>query len=157
MSRVDSIANFAQKRDAEKMKKEMELIRRIEDYKAQIKALKPRIDELIIVGNACVEHGIPLSGKEWGGHEGYDTHQFFSNSWSHLCGFIYECDKETRKPLPITKVGKLGGGACDWNLITDGVEINVSGDIAHVLRMFLEQFDEFETEFYKYVDKVTTQ
>ena len=124
-------------------------LKRIEDYKAKIRKLKPRIDELLEVGNACLEHKIPLTGGSWGGHEGYDTHQFFSNSWSHLVGFI------GNKNEPITQVGKIGGGACGWNLTTDGVTINVSGDIERVLKYFLDDFDKFETEFYAYVDKVT--
>ena len=41
------------------------------------------------------------------------------------------------------------------NLTTDGVNINVSGGVERVLKYFLDEFDEFETEFYKYVDKVT--
>ena len=105
---------------------------------------------MLEVGNACLEHGISLTGSAWGGHEGYDTHQFISNSWSHLVGFISE-----EKNKPFTKVGKIGGGACDWNLTTDGVSINVNGDVERVLKLFLDGFDAFEAEFYAYVDKVT--
>lgn len=155
MSRIDNIMNFAQRKEIEQAEKEMAKLNRIEEYKERIRALKPRIDELLVVGNACLEHGIKLDGKAWGGHEGYDTHQFFSNSWSHLTGFIYEYNQTTRKPMPIIKVGKIGGGACDYNLTTDGVSINVSGDVEYVLKKFLDDFDTFETEFYNYVDKVT--
>lgn len=155
MSRIDNIMNFAQRKEIEQTEKEMAKLNRIEEYKERIRALKPRIDELLMVGNACLEHGIKLEGKAWGGHEGYDTHQFFSNSWSHLTGFIYEYNQTTRKPMPIIKVGKIGGGACNYNLTTDGVSINVSGEVEYVLKKFLDDFDTFETEFYNYVDKVT--
>lgn len=155
MSRIDNIANFAQKKEEEKVAKEMAKLNRIEEYKEKIRALKPRINELLAVGNACLEHNIELEGQAWGGHEGYDTHQFISNSWSHLVGFIKEYDKTTRKPLPFTKVGEIGGGACHYNLITDGVNIDVSGDVEWVLKDFLTDFDKFEMEFYNYVDKVT--
>ena len=57
--------------------------------------------------------------------------------------------------MPFTKVGKIGGGACTWNLKTDGNEIIVDGEVERVLKMFLEQFNEFEEEFYKYVDGLT--
>jgi hypothetical protein len=157
MNRVDNITKFAQKKAEEQIAKENETMQRIEAYKEQIKALKPRIDELLMVGNACLEHGIKLEGKAWGGHEGYDTHQFISNSWSHLCGFISEYNQSARKHMPFTKVGKIGGGACNYNLTTDGVSINVSGDVEYVLKKFLDDFDTFETEFYNYVDKVTAQ
>ena len=157
MSRVDNIVNFAQRREDEQTRKENAKLNRIEEYKNKIKALKPRIDELLKVGNACLTYGISLKGQAWGGHEGYDTHQFISNGWSHLCGFISEYDKVTGKDMPFTKVGKIGGGACDYNLTTDGLTINVSGDIEYVLKKFLDDFDTFEMEFYNYVDTVTAQ
>ena len=149
MSRVDKIEKFAIKKEKEILNAEKSELQRIEDYKEKIIELKPRIDDLLEVGNACLEHKIPLTGQSFGGHEGYDTHQFISNSWSHLVGFIYENNK------PFTKVGKIGGGACDWNLTTDGVTVNVSGNIEDVLKYFLDDFDTFETEFYAYVDKIT--
>ena len=155
MSRVDNIKNFANKREAELTREKERSLNKIEEYKAHIKTLKPRIDELLEVGNACLEHGIPLTGSRWGGHEGYDTHQFFTNSWSHLVGFVAEF-KNGKQNL-LTKVGKAGGGACNFNLITDGETINVSGNVEYVLKAFVDDFDEFETEFYKYVDKVTAQ
>ena len=151
MNRVDNIKKFANKRDIEQIQKKEDTLNRIEEYKAHIKTLKPRIDELLKVGNACLEYGIELNGRSWGGHEGYDTHQFFSNSWSHLVGFIND-----GKDKPITKVGKRGGGACNWELETNGIDIEVSGNIERVLKYFIDEFDEFETEFYKYVDKVTS-
>ena len=150
MNRVDNIKKFANKRDIEQTQKKEDTLNRIEEYKAHIKTLKPRIDELLEVGNACLVYGIELNGRSWGGHEGYDTHQFISNGWSHVTGFISEGNK-----LPFTKVGKIGGGACTWNLKTDGNEIIVDGEAERVLKMFLEQFNEFEEEFYKYVDGLT--
>lgn len=148
MSRIDNIARFAEKREKDEAEKKAASLRNIEEYKAKIRELKPRIDELLEVGNACLEHKIPLVGSGWGCHEGYDTHQFFSNGWSHLVGFVGGGNK-------ITKVGKIGGGACDYNLITDGETIDVSGDIEYVLKSFVEGFDTFEKEFYAYVDTVT--
>lgn len=150
MSRVDNIKNFAMKKEEELMNAEELKLQRIQDYKEKIRELKPRIDELLEVGNACLEHKIPLTGSGYGCHEGYDTHQFISNGWSHLVGFISEGNNN-----PFTKIGKIGGGACDWNLTTDGETINVSGNIERVLKYFLDGFDTFETEFYAYIDKVT--
>lgn len=67
MSRIDNIKNFAQKREEEAIAKEKALQQRIENYKTQILALKPRIDELIAVGNACLDNNISM--------ECHDTHQ----------------------------------------------------------------------------------
>lgn len=149
MSRVDNIIKFAQRREEEKSTQENAKQKRIEAYKEQIRVLKPRIDELLEVGNACKKHGIALNGSSWGGHEGYDTHQFISNAWSHLVGFISE-----GKDTPFTKVGKIGGGACNYNLTTDGEIIIVTGDVESVLKSFVEGFDTFEEEFYAYVDRI---
>ena len=156
MSRIDNIAKFAQKREEEKMSKEQLRLQQIEEYKERIKALRPRIDELLEVGNACLEHDIPLTGEAWGGHQGYDTHQFITNGWSHLLGFVQNRDMDTRKLLPFNKLGIWGGGCCDYNLETDGIIVNALGsDTLYVLKRFVNEFDEFENEFYKYVDKVT--
>ena len=154
MSRIDNIAKFAQKKEQEQTAKEIAKIRQIEEYKAIIKSFKPRIDELLAVGNACLKHNIPLEGRAWGGHEGYDTNQFVSNSWSHLVGFVMEYEQDTKRPV-FKRVGKLGGGACNYNLKTDGETIEVSGDVLGVLKSFVDRFDQFETEFYKYVDSIT--
>lgn len=149
MNRVDNIISFANKKEMELTKKREDSLTKIEMYKEHIRTLKPSIDELLKVGNACLRYGIPLeSGFS---QQEYKTHQFISNGWSHLTGFIRESNNK-----PFTKVGKIGGGACNYNLITDGEIINVSGEVEYVLRRFLEDFDTFETEFYKYVDNVTT-
>lgn len=157
MNRIDNIAKYAHKKEEEKNNKEMIIAQQIEEYKEKIKSFKSRIDELLVVGNACLEHGIPLDGKAWGGHEGYDTNQFITNSWSHLLGFVSVYDHNARKSLPFTKIGIMGGGACNYNLATDGEIIEVSGNVSYVLKKFVENFDEFEMEFYKYVDKITAQ
>ena len=155
MDRIEGIMAYAKERDEEKIRKEAEKARRIEVLKKHIRTLKPRMDELIKVGNACEENGVPLTGKSFGGHEGYDTHQFYTNSWSHLLGFVKEFDPETREELPIRKLGIFGGGACDYNLVTDGVTISVEKNALRVLERFAKEFDEFEEEFFKYVDKLT--
>ena len=152
MSRVDNIKRYAERREQAKIDSENLSAKRIEEYKTKIKELKPRIDELLAVGNACRENGIPLEGNSiWGGHEGYDIHQFISNEWSHVTGFISEGSDDK----PFTRIGKVGGGACDWNLKTDGNTIFVDGRIEYVLKRFLDEFDEFEAKFYEYVDDIT--
>lgn len=155
MDRVNNILKYAQKKEIEKTEKEMAIATQIKEYKEKIKSLKPKIDELLLVGNACLENKIPLEGQAWGGHEGYDTHQFITNSWSHLLGFVNNYDRNTRKRLSFIKLGIHGGGACNFNLETDGIMIDVSGDELYVLKKFVDKFDEFESEFYKYIDNIT--
>lgn len=151
MSRIDDIKNYKHKCDSEKVNKEIEKQNKIEIYKEQIRTLKPRIEELLEVGNACNENGIELTGREWGGREGYDTHQFMTNSWSHLLGFV------GNKNSNITCLGIYGGGACNYHLETNGDFIEVSGDILYILKRFIDEFDRFEAEFYKYVDEIISK
>ena len=157
MNRIDNIKNFAQKKVDEQAAKENSIIQQTAEYKQKILSLKPRIDELLKVGNACLEYGIELNGQEWGGREAYDTHQFVTNSWSHLLGFVRKFNHDTRQQEPFAQIGIMGGGACHYNLATDGVTIEVSGNVLWVLKQFVDDFDTFETEFYKYVDRVTAK
>ena len=155
-NRINAIAEFAKRRDVEKMTKEMELLRQAEECKTKIRALEPRIDELLEVGNACVKNNIPLEGSAWGGHEGYDTHQFITNRWSHLVGFV---DRKNG----FAYLGIDAGGACGkYDFRTNGIDIydvheetkeKIAPSLYHMVK-FLEKFDEFEKEFYAYVDKV---
>ena len=156
-NRVNAIAAFAQRREDEAVAKEKALQQQVESYIKQIRELKPRIDELLTVGNACLKHNIPLTGQAWGGHEGYDTHQFFTNCWSHLVGFVHNKDNS------ITHLGIFAGGACgSYDFYTDGFEVYdrcgktgeiVTPNVWH-LKRFVAEFDKFENELYKYVDKV---
>lgn len=157
MNRIENIERFASEREKKEVMEQRQKEIRIEEYKEKIRSFKSRIDELIEVGNACLKNGIKLEGKEWGGHEDYDTHQFITNSWSHLLGFVGEKKPENRTEfLPIKKLGIYGGGCCYYNLETDGVTIYVSGKEAeYVLKRFVTEFDKFEKAFYEYVDKVT--
>lgn len=151
MNRLENIAAFVERREEKALQAEQTKNDNIKKYKEEIRALKPRIEELVKIGNACLQANIPLTGQSFGCHEGYDTHQFMSNSWSHLLGFI------NHNKGPIISMGIIGGGACNFNLITDGDLINVSGDEEFVLKRFLDNFDTFETEFYNYVDKITSK
>ena len=156
MNRVEAIERYAQRKEKEETKKKNATMDKVEAYKAQVRALQPRIAELIEVGNACLKHGIPLEYDGLGREESYENHQFISNGFSHLVGFIGE-GKTALGRKPFKMVGKVGGGACDYNLATDGVTMEVSGRVEDVLKMFLDGFDKFETEFYKYVDSVTAE
>lgn len=128
---------------------------------SEIQALKPRIDELIATGNACVQNNIPMTGHAFGMREGYDTNQFFTNSWSHLVGFVGNPD---RRPCHIEYLGINAGGACgSYDFRTDGERVfsvhekkptDVIAPSIEDMKHFLKRFDEFESSFYAYVDKV---
>lgn len=158
MSRIDNIKAYAQERVQTEKAREEERQFKCEELTEKIRALKPRIKELIEVGNACLVNGIALTGQAWGGHEGYDTHQFITNCWSHLVGFVQNGKSA------IFELGINAGGACGkWNFRTDGDKVyDVCGDerreasLEH-MQKFINKFDEFETTFYGYVDGITSK
>lgn len=155
--RLNNIDSFVEKKGREKMAKaenERLEIKRLID---EIKELQPRINDLLIVGNACLVNHIPLKGTGFGCQQGYDTHQFITNGWSHLLGFV---DKSIApQKLPFMYLGIQGGGFYTYDLETDGRTVYLSGrdgrDKIHVLNRFIKEFDKFEKEFYAYVDRVT--
>lgn len=151
---------------AMKAEKEKKLNDEKRSFEEKILSYKDRMYAMIEVAEFALKNGIPLTGSAWGGHEGYDTHQFFSNSWSHCLGFV-------KNSLGIFGIGIIAGGACgNVNLYFDGDE--VYGEIAqrnyktdkieyqqvdppyNYLKRCANEFDEFEREFYAYIEKVCT-
>ena len=123
-----------------------------------------RINDMIDVANFAIEHGISLSNSGWGGHEGYDTGMFITNSWSHLLGFVRDKDE------PIISIGINAGGACgnvSFRIDNDGFVygkestkdkynkpiIEIVNPPLRYLQRFEKEFDEFEKSFYAYIEK----
>ena len=136
--------------------KEIETKNRFDIALAKIKELKPRIDDLIKLANYAKDNGIDFNKRGWGGHEGYDTGMFYTNSWSHLVGFVNR--------NPITLLGIDAGGVCgDVDFRTNGEHtfglnrntMAIVEPSLYRMENFIKKFDEFEREFYAYVDKVT--
>ena len=162
MSRIDNIVKFAQKREDEKIAKEQALKQELDGCKTEIAKLKPRIDELISVANACIENGIDIDSYRYSHSSSYDTWEkgtFVTNSISHRVGFV------NPRQNKITQMGINAGGACGkWDFRTNGENTFSANEddstrttepLLHHCKEFLEKFDEFETEFYNYVDKIT--
>ena len=118
-------------------------------------------DELIDVANACVENNINIdtyhkalirNDDEW------EKGTFVTNSISHKIGFV------TQGKQKITYMGINAGGACGrWDFRTNGdCVVATDEDNSHITtkpslsqcKEFLNEFDEFETAFYNYVDKI---
>ena len=159
--RLDDLHGYAENESFIKRAAEKEKQKKIDNLISDIKALEPRIRNLIDTGNACLQSSIPLTVQGFGMREDYDTNQFFTNSWSHLVGFV---GNPHDKSCHIEFIGIDGGGACGvYNFRTDGVSVfsvnerNFSDiivpSVGHMER-FLKRFDEFESAFYNYVDKV---
>lgn len=159
--RIAALHDYMKNEENLKMAAEKQQDEKRESLILKIRSLAPRIDELIATGNVCLQNKIPLTGQAFGMREGYDTNQFFTNSWSHLVGFV---GNPHLQPCHIEFLGINGGGACGvYNFRTNGTDVfsvheNKPNDktppsIGHMER-FLNSFDTFESSFYAYVDSV---
>lgn len=137
-------------------KEESELEIRASNAKKSIRNLKHRIDALIEIANYSRGKGMDFHGRTgFGGHEGYDVGTFYTNSWSHLVGFVNDDE--------IKLLGITAGGACgDINFRTDGDKIYgqsketgaVVGPNLQHMEEFVKKFDIFESAFYGYIETI---
>lgn len=149
-SRIDAIAAFAQRRDDEIAFKQKQAEDREEFLKQTILGWSDRIQQLIDTANACIEHGIEFY-HYFSSDRNYDRGYFRTDGCSHILGFEFN----PYHPTTITRIGKEGGGCCHYDVYTDGNTIMATGDDRlWALEKFVETFDEFESKFYAYVDKV---
>ena len=149
-NRLNSIAAFAQRRDEDIANRRQQAIDKEEYLKKTILGQSDRINQLIDTANACVKHGIKFYTNS-ANRCHYDDGHFVTDSWCHSLGFEFNhC-----RPSVITRIGKMGGGACNFDVYTDGKTITATGsDRLWALSRFVEDFNEFETKFYAYVDKI---
>lgn len=161
MSRIDEIKAYAQRRDeneAKKVEKENEQKAMLEE---QVRSLAPRIKELIETANACTINGIEIDayGKRFDSY--YDKREygtFTTNGITHRVGFV-------KKGLSaIFELGIDAGGACgEWNFRTNGSDIyEIHEDrtqrrkaTIYWMSRFVNEFNEFESDFYNYIDSIT--
>ena len=149
-NRVNAIAAFAQRRDADIAAKKKQAEDREEFLKQKILGWNDRIQQLIETANTCVLYGVPICTDSIN-YRDYNHNYFRTDGCSHILGFEFN----PYHPSTITRIGKEGGGCCHFDVYTDGKTITATGsDRLWALERFVESFDEFETKFYAYVDKV---
>lgn len=149
-SRINAITEFAQRREEEVAIKKKQAEYREEYLKQTILGWTDRIQQLIDTANTCVKYGIRFY-HNWTSDRNYDGGHFITDSWCHILGFEFN----QHHPSTITRIGKEGGGCCDFDVFTDGKTITATGGSRlWALERFVESFDDFETKFYAYVDRV---
>lgn len=171
----NKIINHNVKIEKEKQKKEQK--RKTEEKKCleKIKKLQPRIKQIIEIGNLCIENNIFIGHKPCSDKRTYKEKCFETEGIKHQLGFypnnmqgypVYKC-------LYYDYIGIINGGFCgDWDfLINDKeiLEIKQEKDkhtpaLDHTstyrkptirqMTKFLNQFDEFEREFYKFIENL---
>lgn len=124
----------------------------------ELSNLAPRIKDLLIIGRALVDAGIPL-GKKTPFPD--DSNELVSNCWSHRVGYVvdYGCK---------FGIGMLGGGACGKHFAVDenGKTTSLGGsldgwfisekdyDFILKARAFIYGFDEFDKKVSEFVNNL---
>lgn len=124
----------------------------------EISNLKPRIADLIKIGQKCQDLGIAFPAKNEMHQFGYDS-RFVADGVNHDLGFITKNSK-------IRYLGiKNGGFDGPWDFYTNGTESfsianknYLNGDTGEPtiqdMKKFLKQFDSFESAFYQWIDSL---
>ena len=160
--RINKIAERRNILDAQQRAIECGKIKTIGDLANGIKALTPRIKELITVGVALLANNIPF-GKVSGGWEAHE--EFITNGITHELGFFFKFAKDNS---PLLGIGIKGGG-CDGHDLAVNADgefvININPykkgynydgyyDYCRKYKQFIKDFDEFEKKVYQYVDNL---
>ena len=147
-------ARDAEAKNTAKNEEEKEKARLIQE----ISNLKPRIADLIKIGQKCQDLGIDFPIKNEMSRFGYDS-RFEADGINHDLGFITKNSK-------IRYLGiKNGGFDGPWDFYTNGTESfsianknYLNGDTGEPtiqdMKKFLKQFDSFESAFYQWIESL---
>ena len=158
MSRLEKINQYAILKEQRDEQARIDKEKHLEEMKQSIQALAPRVKELCSLIKALD------SNKLLKTHSTFDK-DFFSDAWSHILGFRYlngtfKDGTARTSSMPtmnsIGAIGKMGGGACKWDVWLDeeGKFHGVGEDLEFAMERFLEEFDNFETSVFKFVDNL---
>ena len=167
MSRIDNIKAYKERTEEEKIKMEKDKADKKSALVDKVKALQPRIKELIDTANACLENGIEInkSHKEFGQYyDKWEHGTFCTNGITHKIGFVWQF-KDNKFINKIEEMGIDGGGAngayylrTDGNYVISRIDRGYNDKFGELdtyqLRRFVETFDDFESAFYNYIDKI---
>ena len=164
------IINYKIKKEKEEQLKIKAIKEKQEMLKKQIRALEPRIKDIIVLGNFCLKNDIKVWQK---GIEDakYENKCFETDGIKHQLGFyrnhfkgypVYRCSE-------YDYIGFENGGFCgDWDFVTNGKEIFevheekdkmttigphsiIREPTVYQMNKFLNDFNKFEKEFFNYI------
>lgn len=164
MNTTDRINKIAERRkilDAQQRAIERAKIKTIGDLAKDIRALAPRIKELIAVGEALLENKIPFGNRVGFWHD----EEFITNGITHELGFFFKFGKDNS---PLLGIGIKGGGCEGHDLAVNAngefvkaIDPNARGynydgyyDYCRKYKQFIRDFDEFESKVYQYVENL---
>jgi len=165
----EKIVGFKNKKEQERIDKEIAYQNEQANLIKQIKELQPRIEKIIKIGNLCIENGINLNPRGTYRKCKYEENAFETDGIYHQLGFypnhyhghpLYACSH-------YDFIGYDMGGACgSINFITNGEVIASTPDhngfeikgmdvpLNKHCRMFLEEFPRFEKLFYEFIENL---
>ena len=149
---MKKMTDYSEAKKKEENQAELDKAQRIDNLKDAIEAKGDKITELIKLGNHALKNNILVSKNRYFGSPRLETREngyFFTDSWGHALGFVWDDNLKT-----ITHLGIFGGGACNYNLQLNQEELEVTGDEEYVLTTFVNELDEFEKDLVEYINKV---
>ena len=161
--RLGKIANKRAELDRQEQDERTKKEQTIQNYARAIKALAPRIDELLEIAKSLVENKISV-GRKVKGFIGYDE-ELVAEGIDHKLGFYFAYKRGDRC---LVGIGIVGGGCCGRDLAVNAlgnmvVEINpyyssylYNGyfDYCQKCKQFLNDFDDFERRVNAYIDNL---
>lgn len=153
MDRMKQLEAWKMKKDLEERVKADLAAEHERKVVAEIEALWPRAKEIIQLYNACLDKGVNFpKGKSYNDW----TNCFFSNAWSHHLG-VGRCNRSQSLGADKIKVNAIsirGGGACHYEIdLYNGYLYYEGDDAMSRMEKFVDEFNQFETEFYEWFDK----
>lgn len=149
--RLKNLENYATEKE---MKKKRKIERERQEEMAmtkQIMSLKPRIEDLILVANSCLSKGIYIGRPN--PHRSYPSRGYGTKDGYFLADAVrLGFDTDGRRSVYYLVI-RGGGFGEHYKLKTDGEVVEIEGKKLSALKRFLNEFYEFEKEFYAYVDK----
>lgn len=159
--RIMIINGKVQRDEQENKKKQLDKENKVEKLRNDIYELKERINDLIMLANYCIEKGVKIPeegsfGVKAGKKYGY-SHEFFAEGFNHHTGFM------GRGKVPIKYLGIYNGGFCGvYDFYTNGDETfsehektkEITEARIQDMKQFLEEFEQFENAFYKWIDSL---
>lgn len=174
LSMIERKATLDRETEIKEQNKKQE---KLEAALIKIKELQPRIEMLLQIANKCVEEGLSFPNasetEAFGYGKGYDSYDFFADGINHDVGFMDA--HTTARSGGVVQNEKLsylginnGGFMGKWDFYINGEEIFVQHEDTKLRRElnpedvklvtpFLEEFDVFESAFYKWIDSFNEQ
>lgn len=170
--RLEIINRKAKSNKTMELSKEMELKNETKEALRKVEELTERIEAIIILANKCIEEGIrfPSSSQTegFGYGKGYNSYSFFADGIYHHVGLM-DCQRGWWREgeSPYKKVRYLGIENGGWygvyDFYTNGTTTfykhEENGEVKNAdlrdIKAFLNEFDDFEIAFYKWIDSLS--